>query len=166
MELKNAGYFMHIKPSDNKELLDYEYVLKCNAAMLKGIFVRSKLEYSNHRHTLRNYLNDLESQGIKNVIIHDVLTLFDEDIMRYFIERQFNIVIVNLYLNQGRCTISERTPTDFYDLNKDCFNDIEKINAYKQAIKERTIDKCLQKNIMKLLKHFEPLIGSDSNVYA
>lgn len=165
MELKNAGYFMHVKPSDNKKMLDYEYVLKCNVAMTKGIFVRSKLEYSNHRNTLRKYLNELESQGIKNVIIHDVLTLLDEDIIRYFIERKFNIVTVNLYLDQGRCTVSERIPTDFYDLNKDSFNDIEKINTYKQVIKRGGIDKRLQKNLWKLLKHFEPQVEGNSNAF-
>lgn len=164
MELKNAGYFMQIKPNDDMEMLEYEYVLKCNIAMMKGIFVKSKLEYSNHRHTLQNYINELESQGIKSVIIHDVLTLLDEDIVGCFIERQFNIVIVNLYLDQGRCTISERTPTDFYDLNKDCFNNIEKIKAYKQVLKEVKVDKCLQSNIVKLLRHFEPLVGSNYNV--
>ncbi|TFB21428.1 hypothetical protein E3U55_08950 [Filobacillus milosensis] len=164
MEFKNAGYFMHIQPNDNKEMLDYEYAIKCNAALMKGIFVKSKFEYSNHKHTLRKYLNELESQGIKSVIIHDILTLLDEEIMRYFIERKFNIVVVNLYLNKGYCTITERIPTDFYDLNKDCFNDIEKIKAYKQAIKEGKVDKGLQRNIMKLLKYFEPQVSSTSNV--
>jgi hypothetical protein len=56
-------------------------------------------------------------------------------------------------------------PTDFYDLNKDCFNNIGKIQAYKQVIKEGKIDKFLQKNLLKLLKHFEPKVEVDSNVY-
>ncbi|SES89237.1 hypothetical protein SAMN05421676_10239 [Salinibacillus kushneri] len=164
MELRNAGYFMHVKSNDKKEMLDNEYSLKCNAAMIKGIFVRSRLEYSNRRHTLRKYLNQLESQGIKNVIIHDALTLLDEDIMRYFIERQFNIILVNLYLDKGYCAISEEVPTDFYELNKVGFDNIEKIRTYKRIVKEGIVDKRLKKNVLKLIKHFETFEGDVTNV--